>query len=365
MVKKILIVVVIFILAAVVWYAFLSGNGETKAKIKTFPAKKGTIVDKALAVGEIEPVTEVTVKSKISGIVAKLYAEVGDKVEKGDPLMEIKPDPTPLEYAEAKKNVAMYQVAYQNMEKEFKRSQLLLAQKHISESEFDNIQKNYEQAKFQLNLAEEKLSLLQSGKTKIAGRSIESIIKSPIGGIILQLNVDKGDPVIPLSQYQGGTELAIIANMDDLIFKGTVDEIDVGKLYEGMPAIIKIGALPGKKIEGLLYKISPKARKKENTILFDVWIKITEYGKINLRAGYSANAEIVINKKEDILTIPERLVHYEGDSTYVEVMPDTTDENSIEKKYIKTGLSDGLSVEVKGGLKEGALVVERPPKEIK
>jgi len=255
-------------------------------------------------------------------------------------------------------------VAYRNSKKEFDRAQLLLAKKHISESDFDNMQKNFEEDELRYNLAKEKMSLLESGRTKIANQPVESMVKSPIVGTILQLNVGRGDPVVPLTSYQAGTELITLAKMDNLIFKGTVDEIDVGKLNEGMAVTVKIGALPDEKVEGILYKISPKARKEDNTILFDVWIKITHQGGKALRAGYSANAEVVINQKDSILVVPERLVHYEGDSVYVEVMDDTTNEDTIKKKYIKTGLSDGLNIEVVEGLAESTFVVERPPKEI-
>jgi HlyD family secretion protein len=147
-----------------------------------------------------------------------------------------------------------------------------------------------------------------------------------------------------------------------LIFRGTVDEIDVGKLKEGMPVDLKIGALPNDTIEGVLYKISPKAKLQENTTLFDVEIRITKTGVKMLRAGYSANADLIIQKKEDILVIPERVVEFKEDSAFVEVKEPS---GEIIKKTIKTGLSDGLNIEVTEGLKEGDLLVERPPKEIK
>ncbi|MBD3168028.1 MAG: efflux RND transporter periplasmic adaptor subunit [candidate division Zixibacteria bacterium] len=364
MIKKAGAILAIAVVIAAVWFAFFSGNGKAQNGIKTFPVEKGTIVDKALAVGEIQPNNEVGVKSKISGIVDNLMIEVGDYVAKGQPLMEIKPDPTPLEFAEATKNVEIYKVAYDNSKKEFERAQLLLAKDHISESDFDNKKRDYEETELRYKLAKEKLSLLENGRANLGNKNTESVIRAPITGTILDLNVDRGDPVVPLTSYQAGTELLNMAKMDDLIFKGTVDEIDVGKLEEGMIVTIKVGALPDEKVEGVLYKISPKARKEDNTILFDVWIKITRAGEKMLRAGYSANAEVVINKKDDILVVPERLVHYEDDSTYVEVMKDTTNEESIEKVFIKTGLSDGLNVEILEGLAENTLVVERPPKEI-
>ncbi len=213
-----------------------------------------------------------------------------------------------------------------------------------------------------LNLTEERLALIEKGRTKIANRQIDTVIKSPVEGTVLERRVHEGDPVVPLTSYQAGTELLILADMESLIFKGTVDEIDVGKLEEGMMAELKIGAIPDQKIIGELYKISPKARKQENATLFDVEIVITQKGEKIIRAGYSANADLVINKTVNTLFIPERLVEFNDDKTFVEVKDDN---GEIIKKEVKIGLSDGINIEITEGLEEGDEVVERPPKEIK
>jgi len=153
-----------------------------------------------------------------------------------------------------------------------------------------------------------------------------------------------------------------MAPMEKLIFKGTVDEIDVGKLTEGMPVDLKIGALPNEKLAGTLSKISPKAKKEDNTTMFDLEVEITHAGSKALRAGYSANAEVIISKKDSILMVPERLVTFQGDSAKVEVQDSAS--GKIVFKNIEVGLSDGLNIEVKNGLSLGEKVVERPPKEI-
>jgi HlyD family secretion protein len=204
--------------------------------------------------------------------------------------------------------------------------------------------------------------LIERGRTNIAGRKVESVIKSPIDGTVLERKINVGDPVVPLTSYQAGTELFTLADMNELIFRGTVDEIDVGKLEEGMSAILKVGALPNDTIQGFLYKISPKAKKEENSTLFDLEIKISQTGSSVLRAGYSANADIIIMKKEDILVIPERVVEFIEDTAFVQVKDSTTGE--IERKIIKTGLSDGLNIEVTEGLDEGEILTEKSPKEI-
>ncbi len=349
------------VIVILVLFFLFKGSGKNNPGVTLVKVEKGEIVDKALAIGSIVPENEISVKSKISGIVRKIFVEMGDKVEKGAPLIDISPSPTPLEYAEAKRNVELAEVNFENARSEYQRSKELSQQNLISQQDFDLKSKIYKETKLRLDLAQEKFSLTEEGKTQIADKKIESVITSPIKGTVLQKKVEEGDPVVPLTSYQAGTELMSLAYMDNLIFKGTVDEIDVGKLQEGMETIIKIGALPGDEIKGVLDKISPKARKEENSTFFDVEIRITQTGEKMLRAGYSANAEIIINQKKDVLVIPERLIEFKGDSTFVEVK---SSHGEITKKEIKTGLSDGINIEVTEGLEEGEEVVERPPKEI-
>ncbi len=360
--KKVIIIGAVVVVVAVFAFLVLKGSGEKKQSNNSVKVEMGSIIDKALAIGQIEPKNQISVKSKISGIVKKVFVEMGDSVKRGAPLVEIRPDPTPLEYAEAKRQVEIDSVNYENQRKEFERTQELLAKKLVSQQDFDQASRSAGEAELRLKLSQERLSLIERGKTNVAGRKIESVIKSSINGTVLERKINVGDPVVPLTSYQAGTDLFTLADMNELIFRGTVDEIDVGKLKEGMPTILKIGALPNDTIHGVLYKISPKAKKEENATLFDLEIKITETGSSVLRAGYSANADIIIKKKEDILLIPERLIEFVEDTAFVQVKDSTTGE--IERKVIKTGLSDGLNIEVTEGLNEGEILVEKPPKEI-
>ena len=192
------------------------------------------------------------------------------------------------------------------------------------------------------------------------------MIRAPAEGILLQRLVNPGDPVVPLTSYQAGTDLATLADMNNLIFKGTVDEIDVGKLTIGMPVRLKIGALPDQSVTGKLSRIAPQAIEKDNAKLFEVEIIMDSFKDIILRAGYSANADIVIREKKDILLIPERLVIFEDDGakTFVEI-PGDTPEAEPKKIAVQVGLSDGLNIEITSGLKEGEQLIQRPPKEIK
>lgn len=363
MFKKILIVVIILtvIFVAVFIAAKTKSNGGENG-IRLIKVERGDIVEKALAIGQIEPKKEIAVKSKISGIVKNVFVEVGDIVKPGQPLIEIKPDPTPLEYAEAKRNSEIAFANFERASNEYDRMKTLLESQLISQKDFEIAENEYKQFKLRLNMAQERLALIDLGSTKVADRQVDTVIKSPVAGTVLERRVNEGDPVVPLTSYQAGTELLLLADMERLIFKGTVDEIDVGKLEQGMEAELKIGAIPDEEIWGTLSMISPKAKKQDNATLFDVEIEITKRGNKVIRAGYSANAELLINKASDTLFIPERLVIFEEDRTYVEVQ-NAADE--IEKKEIKTGLSDGINVEILEGLLQGEEVVENPPKEIK
>lgn len=343
-------------------YYVLSGSKSADDKaLPRIKVTKGNIVDKALAVGTIEPENEISIKSKVSGVVKRIYADAGTYVKAGQPLLEVRPEPTPLELAEAKRGLELAQVDVDNMEKERTRQEQLIKKGLISTKEYEDFRKRFEESELRLNIAGEKLALIERGRIKIGTTNIESIIKAPIDGFVLSKTVEVGDPVTPLTSYQEGTVLMKLANMEQLIFKGTVDEIDVGKLKEGMEADIKVGALPTDKVRGVLRKISLKAEKKENATVFPIEVSIPKANKVTLRAGYSANVSVIIQKKDSVLIIPERTVTFRNDSAFVKIALGSGKE---EDRQIKTGLSDAISIEVLSGLVEGDEVVEKPVKKI-
>jgi len=362
MVKKIIFIVVPLILIALVIFFAFDSNAKKEDVLRTVTVERGTIVDQALAIGTIDPEKEISIKSPIAGIVKKTFADIGDKVEIGDPLFDIAPDPTPVEYAEAKRQGELAEVSFNNIKREYERVKSLNEKKLISSQEYESKLAQYEESELRFNLAREKLALIESGQTEVAGRNIDNIIKSTIKGTVLSLLVEEGDPVVPLTSYQAGTDLMTLARMDDLIFKGWVDEIDVGKIVVGMPAEIEIGALPGSEVTGVIDKISPKAQQREGSTMFEIEITLKEQGESYLRAGYSANANIIINKRVDILMIPERLVTMSDSLSTVEVQDSA---GIITTKEVTLGLSDGINIEIADGITEGELIVERPPREIK
>jgi HlyD family secretion protein len=352
------ILAVIFVV--VFLFLLLSGKKD-KVPLKQVKVVRGTISEKALAVGTIEPEKEIKVKSIIPGIVQEVLFKVGDKVKAGNTLFKISPNPTPIEYVETTRAIEVAQVTLSKLQADRRRNLKLFEQSLISQSEMDGVESAYNEASLRHKIALERLELMEKGRIRMTNRDIDSTVKSPTTGMVLSQSVFQGDPVVPLTNYQPGTELCSLADMGKLLFKGTVDEIDVGKIRIGMSADIQIGALPDSRILGTVERIFPKAKKEGNATLFDIEILVPDTAGQTLRAGYSATATITVRSKENILMLPERLVLFENGKKFVEVKKGEV----VEKKEVQTGLSDGLNIEITQGLAEGEMVVERPPREIK
>jgi HlyD family secretion protein len=358
-----LLILIVLVAVAAALYALARG-GKDEAEFKLVNVEKGSITEKALAVGQIQPRQKFQVKSKISGIVRRCLVEVGDRVRAGDPLFEIVPDPTPLELSEVDRRVDSAQASYNRARAEHERAIELSRSGVLPKSDLDAKRESFELAKIALTKAEQDRDLTRKGVSG-AGARMESTLRAPAAGTILTRAVNPGDPVVPLTSYQPGTELGTIADMSDLIFKGTVDEIDVGKLRVGLPARIKVGALPSDVVTGKVSRIAPQAQQKEGATLFDVEIELDPSNKVVLRAGYSANADLIIREKKDVLVVPERVVLFEdgGKKTFVE-LPAAEPKQPPKKLEVKLGISDGLNAELVAGLKLGDKVVERPPKKL-
>jgi HlyD family secretion protein len=361
-----LLAILIVIVAAVggiyAWVGTPSGNTNG---LKLVEAELGSITEKALAVGQIEPRERYQIKSKVSGIVKRCFVEVGDEVIAGDLLFEIAPDPTPQELLIVDHGLRSAQASYEKAKADYERGLELHGDGLMSKGDLDALEELYELAQVSLEQARDTRELTRKGKVSGGVTDVETVIRAPVSGTVLSRSVNPGDPVVPLTSYQPGTELSAIADMGDLIFKGTVDEIDVGKISVGMPCRIKVGALPEAPVTGRLSRIAPQAKKDQGATLFDVEIEIDPDQGVYLRAGYSANTEVVIRSKEDVVIIPERLVIFEDDGggIFVEV-PSEDPEAEPEKIPVQLGLSDGLNVEIVAGLQVGDQVVQRPPREI-
>lgn len=349
-------VLILLISATAIWA--VQGGGEEEASQPSVNVERGDITRLALATGTIEPRNEIEVKSKVSGVVSRIYVQEGDYVNEGEPLMDVRPDPTPQELAEAKRDYEQAESNLRTIERELERNKTLKERDVISDHDYEQLQQRYEDARINKQKADERLQLLETGRISVGDMLIESIVRAPSSGYLLEKNVDIGDPVVPLTSYQAGTPVASIAGMDDLIFKGEVDEIDIGSVDLGQRAEIEIGALPNARIYGEVSKISLKAYTEDNKRVFPIEITLEPDENVNLRAGYSANANIITEERNDVLKIPERVISFRGDSSFVDVQGEQKDER-IEKK-IEVGMSDNISIEVLEGLEEGDEVLEKP-----
>jgi HlyD family secretion protein len=344
--KKKFVVVSIFIFLLIVLLSAFNCRRKGTGDNPNIKVTKGDVRDVAVALGTIEVKYETSVKSTFSGVIKKVFVEIGDVVKKGDPIFEIDPTPTPFELASVRKEVRVSEVRLNNAKKDLERKKTLFEKGLISDKEYENVQQDLLEAQSVFDLAKQSLDLMEKGKAKVGETPLDAIIRSPVAGTILSREANIGDPVVPLTSYQPGTELMKIAGLQNLLFKGTVDEIDVGRLEEGMKAKITVGAIPDEEIYGVIDIIAPKAWKKEGATVFDIEILVTDKGNKPLRVGYSATADIIIAERKDVLVIPEGAVHFEENKKYVFLA-------NGEKREIEVGLSDGLRIEVVSGLKEG------------
>jgi len=356
---KKLIILLLVVSVAVFGIFFLQKRSAAKNKVQytEHAVERGNLTEKALAVGKIDPDHEIVIKSQVSGVVSQIHREVGEQVKRGEALLVVKPEPTPLELADARRQVELAELNAKFMQTDLDRSKSLFESNYISGKEYETALKTCQEALVRENQAKERLELLEKGTSKLGDTVIESVIRATTDGTILERLVNVGDPVVPLTSYQPGTELMRLASMENLIFIGTVDEIDVGKIAPGMKSFIHIGAQPADTLSGELYFISPKSRLKDNVVVFDIKIRITDTKGVLLRAGYSASADLIIMEKPHVLYIPERLVTFEGDSAFVKMRDAAAD--SLVKRQVALGFSDGLSVEILSGLSEGDKIIEK------
>jgi HlyD family secretion protein len=355
--KLIIVIVIVAAIGTAVFFFIRKRSGKNTVQYTEIAVERGNLTEKALAVGKIDPDHEIVIKSQVSGIVEMIHREVGEKVTQGDPLMVVKPEPTPIELAEAQRQLELTQLNSKYLNMELERVKELYKENFISGKEHENALQASQEAEVREKQAKERLELLETGSSQIGDVLVESVIRAPTDGTILERMVNVGDPVVPLTSYQPGTELMQLASMENLIFIGTVDEIDVGKIKSGMRAEILIGALPSETLVGELYFISPKSRMKDNVIVFDIKISILDSKGLTLRAGYSASADLIITEKQNILNIPERLIEFSNDSTFVTIKDAVTD--SLRRHEVQLGFSDGLSVEILEGLSEEDILIEQ------
>jgi HlyD family secretion protein len=326
---------------------FLYKKSEARPVVyQTVKPATREIVKKTVAPGAIVPRREVTIKPRVSGIVEGLFVQPGEYVKEKALIarIQIVPDVVSLNNAEA--GVKSAQISFDNAKKELERFQKLWDQKLISETDYNQHSVGFELRRQELETAENNLLLVKDGASRKSGK-VSNVVHSTVEGMVLEVPVKEGGSVIEANNFNEGTTIAAIADMNDMIFQGRVDESEVGRLKEGMPVTISVGALGEASFHGKLEYISPKGVAKEGTIEFEVKASIELKPGVFIRANYSANADIILDHREKVLAIDESVLKFERGKAYVEV---ETQPQSFDRREVKLGLSDGIYVEVLSGL---------------
>ena len=346
-----LIIAAIIALIFIGTFVFLWKKSQPKEIVyNEFTPKTESIQKTTIITGKIEPRNEVNVKPQISGIISELYKVPGDYVNAGDVIAKVKVIPDMNQLSSAEMRVRLSEINLKQAETDYQREENLYNQKLVSADQFDKTKVALQQAKHEKLAAEDALEVVRDGVSKSNAKASSTLIRSTISGVILDIPVKVGNSVILSNTFNDGTTIATVANMNDLIFRGNIDETEVGQLVGGMPMKITIGALQDLNFEANLEYISPKAVESNGANQFEIKaaVKLAEGGKI--RSGYSANAEIVLSRVEKALSIPESAIEFSGDSTFVYVIKGEGKEKTYERKQVTTGLSDGVNIEIKKGL---------------
>jgi HlyD family secretion protein len=305
------------------------------------------IIKKTVATGSVVPRKEIAIKPKVSGIIEEIYVEEGQSIHKGDLIAKIRiiPDMVNLNNAESRVNRA--KISLENAQQNYDRQKALYDQKVTSKTDFETYELQYKNATEELMAAENNLELIRKGQTRKAGEATNTLIASTIDGMILDIPLEIGNSVIESNTFNDGTTVAIVADMGEMIFEGKVDESEVGKIKEGMDLILTVGAINDVSFHAVLENISPKGVVENGAIQFEIKAAVDLVDSLFIRAGYSANADIVLDRRDSVLSISEALLQFEKDSAYVEIEKGP---QTFEKRFIQTGLSDGINIEIKSGL---------------
>lgn len=349
--KIILVLLIVGSLGFLGFYVF--DQSENTAEV--FETDSTFFIDiqrKTVATGAINPRKEVEIKSQVSGVVQKLFVEAGDRIEAGQLIAKIQIIPNVVALNNAQARLKEATINFKNAEQEMDRQKKLFVEKVISQVNYNQFLLTYDLNKQQVEAAENNLDLIKEGSSKKSG-AVSNLVRSTVAGMVLNVPVKEGNFVIESNTFNDGTTIASVADMKELVFEGKVDEAEVGKLREGMELELVVGALDTIKFAAKLEYISPKGVEEEGAIQFEVRASVELRADHFLRAGYSANADIVLEEKKGVLAVQEKNLIFEDDKIYVELKKA---EKEFEKVEIKTGISDGINIEVLKGLTKDSWV---------
>ena len=351
--KKVFKIAGLVLLGLLVLWTFVFLYKKSRPKVKTYQietVKKQNIEKRTVATGKVQPRDEILIKPQMSGIISEVYKEPGEKVNAGDIIAKIQVVPDMVNLSGAESRASRAKLAAEQSQRNYERDKKLYENNVISKEEFEKVELQYKNDKEELRAANDNLSLVRTGITKASAKYSNTLVRATVSGTILDIPVKKGNSVIQSNNFNDGTTIASIANLSDMLFVGKIDETEVGKLSVGMPMQITIGAIQDKELNATLEYVSPKGSEESGAILFEMKAAIEMPSDVFIRAGYSANANIVLNKRDSVLCIPETCVEFSNDSTFVYI---ATSEKPQEftRKEVKVGLSDGINIEVTEGLK--------------
>ena len=327
---------------------FIRTNSKSVEEYDTTTPFISKIEKTAVVTGKVVPEDEVEIKPQLNGIIDKILVEEGDILNEGDLIARIKVVPDEASVYRVQSQVNNFKLAVKNAERDFQRSTDLYAKQIISQQDFDNAELSYNQAKENLSAAQNDLEIIKKGSVS-GSTTANTNIRATVSGTILEIPVKLGDQVIQSNNFSAGTTVAIIADLNTMIFEGKVDEAEVGKLYSGQGLIVSMAAIPGEEFDASLNFVAPKGTEEQGAVQFKIEADVTLSESVFVRAGYSANASLVIDRRDDVMVIPEALLQFDRrtQAPYVEI---ETGNQKFERKDIQIGLSDGINVEVLSGL---------------
>ena len=338
-------------------FVFLYQKSRPKAQhFEVIEVKRADIRRSTIVTGTIEPRVEVDVKPQISGIVAEIFKEAGQTVQKGELIARIKVVPDMAQLNSAENRVKLAQLSSQQALRDFERTKTLYDQKLVSAEEFEKAQLALRQQREELANAKDALKIVKEGVSNSMAGNSTTLVRSTIDGTILDIPVKVGNSVTMSNTFNDGTTIATVANMNDLLFKGNIDETEVAKLRNGMELAITVGAVTDVRLTARLEFIAPKVSSGTTGNQFEIKGALLQSKGVILRAGYSANAEIILDARSQVLSLPESAVKFEGGKAVVYVQTGDKDANTFERRVVQTGLSDGVNIEIRSGLRIGEKV---------
>lgn len=343
---------VLFLVALIFIGTFVFLYQKSRKKETSYQTVSPEVTDlykSTIVTGKIEPRDEVLIKPQINGIIAEIYKKAGEQIRKDEVIAKVKVIPEMSSLNSAESSVRMAEINLRQTEKDYQRMKNLYEQKLVSEEEFDKARVTLEQNREELRNREDALNIIREGISKSNASFSTTLVRSTIDGLILDIPVKVGNSVIMSNTMNDGTTIASVANMHDLLFKGKIDETEVGKIHEGMPVTLTIGALQDQKFQAVLEYISPKAVETNGTNQFEIEAALRDSSGTRIRSGYSANAEIILDQALQVIAIPEGCIEFNGDSTFVYILKQEVPQQ-FERRQVITGVSDGIKIEVKSGL---------------